>query len=151
MIYDFIITILFSLSPLGEAKVGIPYGLLKDLNPYLVFVCALAANIMIFPIMMYFLNSVNALLTHLLWYKKSALWVARRAKKGAGDKLEKYGYWGLALFVMVPLPGTGIYVGSIVTYLFKMNTKKAFIANAAGITISSLIVWSVTYFGKGMV
>ena len=106
---------------------------------------------MIFPIMMYFLNSVNALLTHLLWYKKSALWVARRAKKGAGDKLEKYGYWGLALFVMVPLPGTGVYVGSIVTYLFKMNTKKAFIANTAGITISSLIVWSVTYFGKGMV
>ena len=151
MIYDFIITILFSLSPLGEAKVGIPYGLLKDLNPYLVFVFALAANILIFPIMMYFLNSVNAYLIRMLWYKKSALWVARRAKKGAGDKLEKYGYWGLALFVMVPLPGTGVYVGSIVTYLFKMNTKKAFIANTAGITISSLIVWSVTYFGKGMV
>lgn len=150
MIYDFIITILFSLSPLGEAKVGIPYGLLNDLNPYLVFVFALVANILIFPIMMYFLNSVNALLTRLRWYKKSALWVAKRAKKGAGEKLEKYGYWGLALFVMVPLPGTGVYAGSIVTYLFKMNAKKAFIANSIGITISSLIIWSVTFFGRGI-
>lgn len=151
LIYDFIITILFSLSPLGEAKVGIPYGLLKDLNPYLVFVFALAANILVFPLMMFFLNFINKVLTRLLWYKKSALWVARRAKKGAGDKLEKYGYWGLAFFVMVPLPGTGVYVGSIVAYLFKMDTKKAFVANTAGITISSLIIWSVAILGKGMV
>ena len=83
------------------------------------------------------------------WYKKAAIWVAKRAKKGSKNKLKKYGYVGLALFVMIPLPGTGVYVGSIATYLFKMDRTKAFWANTIGITISSMIVWSVTYFGKG--
>jgi uncharacterized membrane protein len=151
LLKHYIFTFLWSISPLGEAKVGIPFGLLKDLNPYLVFVVALTANILVFPMMMYFLNSINGFLTRWTWYKKNALWVAKRAKKGTGDKLEKYGYWGLALFVLVPLPGTGVYAGSIATYLFKMDSKKAFFANAVGITISSIIVWSVTFFGRGFI
>ena len=32
MIKDSIITFLWSISPFGEAKVGIPYGILHDLN-----------------------------------------------------------------------------------------------------------------------
>lgn len=149
MIDEIIITALWSLSPLGEAKVGIPYGILKDLNPYLVFLIALAANIAVYPIMMFFLDKINVVLARWHWYKKGAIWVARRAKKGSGDKLEKYGYWGLALFVMIPLPGTVVYAGSIAAYLFKMDAIKAFYSNAIGITISSLIVWSVTHFGFG--
>lgn len=147
LLRDFIITILWSISPFGEAKVGIPYGLLKDLNPYLVFIVALASNITVFPIMMVFLDKFNRWLLRWNWYKRSALWVAKRAKKGSGAQLEKYGYWGLALFVMIPLPGTGVYAGSIATYLFKMDIQKAFWANTIGITISSIIVWSVTHLG----
>lgn len=149
MLQDFIITILWSLSPFGEAKVGIPYGLLKELNPILVFVFALSANILVFPIMLFFLDNFNKLLLRWHWYKKSALWVAKRAKQGSRDKLQKYGYWGLAMFVMIPLPGTGVYAGTIMTYLLRMDKSKAFVANVVGITISSMIVWSVTYFGKG--
>jgi uncharacterized membrane protein len=150
LLRHYIFTVLWSLSPLGEAKVGIPFGLLKDLNPYLVLILAIAANITVFPMMMFFLKSLNGWLLRWSWYKKSAFWVAKRAIRGSADKLNKYGYVGLALFVMVPLPGTGVYVGSIVAYIFKMDTKKAFAANAIGITVSSLIVWGVTCLGKGL-
>lgn len=146
MVEQIVYTFLWSISPFGEAKVGIPYGLLKGLNPYLVFIVALGANILVFPMMMFFLDKINILLTRWNWYKKSAIWVARRAKKGSGDKLQKYGFVGLALFVMIPLPGTGVYAGSIATYLFKMERKKACIANFIGITISSIIVWTTTFF-----
>ena len=84
------------------------------------------------------------------WYKKGALWVAKRAKKGSKEKLEKYGYIGLTLFVMIPLPGTGVYAGTIAAYIFKMDRKKAFVANTIGITISSLIVWGATLLGRGI-
>lgn len=151
MLEEIIYTFLWSISPFGEAKVGIPYGLIKGVNPYLVFLVALGANILVFPIMLFFLDKVNILFTRWNWYKKSAIWVARRAKKGSGDKLKKYGFVGLALFVMIPLPGTGVYAGSIATYLFKMERKKAYVANVIGITISSLIVWGVTFLGKGVV
>ncbi len=144
MLTDILITILWSISPFGEAKVGIPFGLLNDLNIYLVFVIAFGANVLVFPIMMFFLDKVNHYLLRWNWYKKAALWVARRAKTGSGDKIQKYGFWGLIFFVMIPLPGTGVYAGSIATYLFKIERKKAFAANVIGIFFSSVIVWVTT-------
>ena len=152
MLKHYIYTALWSLSPLGEAKVGIPFGLIKGLNPFLVLVLAIAANILVFPMMMFFLKSLNGwLMKWAVWYKKSALWIAKRAKKGSKENLEKYGYVGLAVFVMVPMLGTGVYAGTIAAYIFKMDTKKAFVANAIGITISSLIVWGVTYLGVDLI
>jgi uncharacterized membrane protein len=144
MIQDLIIAMLWSISPFGEAKVGIPYGMLQGLNIYLVFVVAFAANVMVFPIMMFFLDRINRYLLPWTPYKKAALWIARRAKTGSGGKIQKYGFWGLIFFVMIPLPGTGVYAGSIATYLFKIERRKAFAANVIGIFFSSVIVWVTT-------
>ena len=46
------------------------------------------------------------------------------------------------LFVVIPLPGTGIWAGTIAAYIFKINRKKAFYANTIGISISALIIWT---------
>lgn len=144
MIQDIVVSFLWSISPFGEAKVGIPYGIAQGLNIYLVFLVAFVANVLVFPLMMFFLEKINHYLLAWNWYKKSALWVARRAKTGSGNKIQKYGFWGLIFFVMIPLPGTGVYAGSIATYLFKIERKKAFAANVIGIFFSSVIVWVTT-------
>ncbi|MDC7995348.1 small multi-drug export protein [Altibacter sp. HG106] len=144
MLKDTIIAMLWSVSPFGEAKVGIPYGLFNDVNIYLVFVVCFAANVLVFPIMKYFLHSINTYCLRWYFYKKAALWVARRAKVGSADKIKKYGFWGLMFFVSLPIPGTGVYAGTIAAYLFNFETKKAFLANTIGIFISSVIVWSTT-------
>ncbi len=144
MIKEFLFSFFLSLSPFGEAKVGIPYGLLNGLNIYAVFVVCFIANVLVFPIMMFFLEKMNRSFLRWPWYKKSAVFVARRAKNGSGNKIQKYGFWGLMVFVMIPLPGTGVYAGSIATYLFKIEKSKAFTANVIGIFFSSLIVWGTT-------
>ncbi|RMA58979.1 COG2426 family protein [Ulvibacter antarcticus] len=144
MIQEIIVTILWSISPFGEAKVGIPYGMLNDVNIYLVFAIAFGANILVFPLMMFFLDKINTSFLRWNFYKRGAIWVARRAKTGSGSKIQKYGFWGLILFVMIPLPGTGVYAGSIATYLFKIERSKAFAANVIGIFFSSVIVWVTT-------
>ncbi len=144
MIKEIVIAILWSVSPFGEAKVGIPYGLFNGVNIYLVFVVCFLANLLVFPMMIFFLEKINSYLLRWNWYKKSAIFVARRAKTGSGNKIKKYGFWGLLLFVMIPLPGTGVYAGSIATYLFKIKKRKAFVANTVGIFLSSVIVWSTT-------
>ncbi|WP_442861207.1 COG2426 family protein [Cellulophaga sp. RHA19] len=142
---------LWSLSPFGEAKVGIPYGMYNGLNIYLVFILCFASNVLVFPIMLFFLNKVNHYLLKWRVYKKGAIFVARKAKTGSGDKIKKYGFWGLIFFVMLPVPGTGVYAGTIATYLFKIERKKAFLANVIGIFFSSVIVWVVTYLAmQGM-
>lgn len=135
---------LWSISPFGEAKFGIPYAMLNGVNIYLTLICCFVANILIFPVMNFFLQVVNRYLLRWYHYKKAAIYVGRRAKSGAGKNVEKYGFWGLMVFVALPVPGTGVYAGTIAGYLFGMDRTKAFLANAAGIFISCLIVWATT-------
>ena len=145
VIQDVFIAFLWSISPFGEAKVGIPYGMLSGANIYLVFIVCLFANILVFPLMQFFLKHVNTYLLRWNFYKKSAVYVARKAKVGSGENIKKYGFFGLVFFVMLPIPGTGVYAGSIASYLFKIDSKKAFAANSIGIFFSSIIVWTTTF------
>ncbi len=144
MIQDILIAMLWSISPFGEAKVGIPYGMFHGVNIYVVFLVCFFANVLVFPLMIFFLDKINIYLLKWNFYKKGALYVARKAKVGSGEKIKKYGFWGLIIFVMLPFPGTGVYAGSIASYLFKIDRSKAFMANTIGIFFSSVIVWVMT-------
>ncbi len=151
MFQDFFIAFLWSISPFGEAKVGIPFGMLKGLNIYGVFAICFLANVLVFPLMSFFLDKINRYFLRWNFYKKSAIFIARRAKTGSGQNIEKYGFWGLMFFVMIPIPGTGVYAGSIAGHLFKIEKQKAFIANTIGIFFSSLFVWVMTLLSmKGL-
>ncbi len=150
MFVDLLMAVLWSISPFGESKVGIPFGIAKGVNSYLVLAACFLANLLVFPIMMFFLDYVNQILVKWRPYKRAAVWVAQRAKLGTKDKIKKYGFFGLVLFVMIPLPGTGVYAGTIASYLFKIERKKAFMANALGIFLSSVIIWFLTVSVKGM-
>lgn len=141
MISDLLIAMLWSVSPLGEAKVGIPYALLNGVNIYVAFFFCFIANVMVFPIMTFFLDVINRYFIRWYYYKKAAIFVARRAKVGAAKNVKKYGFWGLMIFVLIPLPGTGVYAGTIAGYLFGLERKQAFLANTIGIFISCVIIW----------
>ncbi|UZD22794.1 small multi-drug export protein [Algoriphagus halophytocola] len=144
MFLDLFTAMLWSLSPFGEAKVGIPYALLHGVDIYLVLLGCFLANVLVFPIMNFFFDVVNRYFLKWYYYKKAAIYVGRRAKAGAGKNVQKYGFWGLMIFVAMPIPGTGVYAGSIAGYLFGVERKKAFLANSIGILISCLIVWGST-------
>lgn len=144
MVVELIVAMLWSVSPFGEAKVGIPYAIFNDVNVYFAFVFCFVANVCVFPIMYFFLRYLNQALLGWRFYKKSALKVAQRVKKGAGSNVRRYGFWGVLIFVMLPVPGTGVYAGSIASYLFQMPYKQAFWANTIGIFFSCVIVWAMT-------
>lgn len=149
MFLDILIAMLWSISPFGEAKLGIPYALLNGINIYLAFVLCFFANVLVFPVMTFFLDVVNRYFLKWYHYKKAAIFVGRRAKSGAGKNVKKYGFWGLMFFVLIPLPGTGVYAGTIAGYLFGLDRKKAFMANFIGIFISCVIVWLSTLIAMG--
>ncbi|HET8802961.1 MAG TPA: small multi-drug export protein, partial [Aequorivita sp.] len=103
MILELLIAMLWSISPFGEAKVGIPYALLNGVNIYLTFMGCFLANVLVFPIMSFFLDVVNRYFIRWYHYKKAAIFIARRAKAGAGKNVTKYGFWGLMIFVLLPI------------------------------------------------
>lgn len=149
MFIDILISMLWSISPFGEAKVGIPYAILNDINIYLAFIVCFCANVLVFPLMSFFLDVINRYFMRWYHYKKAAIFVGRRAKVGAGKSVKKYGFWGLMIFVLIPLPGTGVYAGTIAGYLFGLDRKKAFLANTIGIFFSCVIVWVSTVLATG--
>lgn len=61
------------------------------------------------------------------------------------DKIEKYEFWGLVLFVGIPLPGTGAWTGSLIAALLGIKFKKAFPAVIIGIFIATVIMWFISY------
>lgn len=148
MLEDILYTFLISISPLGEARVGIPYGVLKGLNPFLAFFVGLGANLLVYPLMMFLIDTFNAKLWKYRQYKIRSIQLMRRTKKGIGDKIQKYGFWGLMLFVMIPLPFTGAYSGVIAAIIFKIGRKRAFLAISIGIFISCLLIVFGSHFGK---
>ena len=64
---------------------------------------------------------------------------------GKSEQIEKYQFWGLVLFVGIPLPGTGAWTGSLIASLLGMKFKKAFPAVLLGIAIACVIMSIVSY------
>lgn len=61
------------------------------------------------------------------------------------DQIEKYEFWGLVLFVGIPLPGTGAWTGSLIAALLGIKFKKAFPAVILGILIATVIMCFISY------
>lgn len=145
MLKDILFTFLISFSPFGEARVGIPYGIEHtDLTLIWVFIIALSANLLVFPLFYRVIEFFNNHFLKSKWYRKAAIYLSLRARRKTGAVVQKYGAIGLMIFVMIPLPFTGAYIGTIAAYVFKINYKKALLAINIGVLIALtfiILVW----------
>lgn len=64
---------------------------------------------------------------------------------GKSEQIEKYKFWGLVLFVGIPLPGTGAWTGSLIASLLDIKFRKAFPAILLGIALATIIMSIVSY------
>ena len=64
---------------------------------------------------------------------------------GKSEKIEKYQFWGLVLFVGIPLPGTGAWTGSLIASLLGVRFRKAFPAVLLGIVMATVIMSVMSY------
>ena len=61
------------------------------------------------------------------------------------ERVLKYAFWGLALFVAIPLPGTGGWTGALVAAMLDMPLKKAFPSIVIGVVGAGIIISFVSY------
>ena len=61
------------------------------------------------------------------------------------DKVTRYKKFGLCIFVAVPLPGTGAWMGALIAALLDMKLRDSLPAIILGVCIASVIVTGVTY------
>ena len=61
------------------------------------------------------------------------------------DRIERYEFWGLVLFVGIPLPGTGAWTGSLIAAMLGIRFRKAFPAVLIGICLAAFIMTILSY------
>ncbi|MDO9557563.1 MAG: small multi-drug export protein [Coriobacteriia bacterium] len=121
--------------PWIELRAAIPLAVQQGEQVYLPLI--LLANLAIFWPGSLFLDRVYHHIPEGSWLHRKLEGI--RAK--AHPLVEKYGVFGLAVFVAIPLPGTGAYSGTAAAWLLGMERKKAFLGVSLGVCVAFVLVW----------
>jgi uncharacterized membrane protein len=120
-----------------ELRGSIPLGILQfKFNPLKVFFILTLVNVLIIPIVFIFWDFALFLARKIKFIDN----YLRKLDKRSRRVIEKYGFWGLTLFVAIPLPGTGAYTGAFIAEIFDMDKKKAFWAISLGVLVAGIVV-----------
>ena len=106
-------------------------------------VCVIG-NLLPIPFVLLLIERILEWMEKLSITRGFALWLRNKADKNK-DQIVKYGFWGLVLFVGIPLLGTGAWTGSLVAALLHMPFKKAFGACILGVLLACIIMCIVSY------
>ena len=142
---DILLTFLVAMGPVVELRGAIPFGVVRGLNLWTAIIASVLGNLVPVPFIILFIRRIFAWMrAHMP--KLDGL-VTRMEKKAEKNRaaVEKYAFWGLAILVAIPLPGTGAWTGALVAAMMEMRLKRAFPAIVIGVVIAGVIVSIVTY------
>lgn len=135
-----------SMLPIIELRGAIPLGAAFGLPWWQNYLIAVAGNILPVPIILLFVKAVLSWMARcrVRLFNQIANKMFAKAEKNR-EKIEKYAFWGLTLFVAIPLPATGAWTGTLVAALFDMKFWKSLLAALIGVMIAGVIMTLVSY------
>lgn len=137
---DWLVVFIISLCPILECRLGMFTAIsLLNMNPFLGFAISFLGNIIPIPFILLLINQIFEWLKKIPVINKPIYWLEEKTLRKR-DKIDKYGIWGLLLFVAIPLPGTGAWTGSLLAALLHLDRKKSFGVICIGVFIAGLII-----------
>ena len=142
IIVKYLITFVVSMTPIIELRGAIPIAVGMNLSYLEAFVISFIGNIIPIYFIVKYIGPIFNFLGKFKIFKKIIDWASNRATKKIeeSDKLQNYTALGLYLFVAIPLPGTGAWVGSLIANFLHMPVKKAFWPIALGVLTAGIII-----------
>ena len=137
-------TMLVSMVPIIELRGGVPFGTALGLAPGAALVAAIIGNMLPIPFIIVYIRRI------FLWMRRKSpklnTLVDKLEKKAhlKGQKVTKYKYIGLWLFVAIPLPGTGAWTGALAATFLNMPLRKALPSIFLGVVTAGLIMTFAT-------
>ena len=139
-----LIVFIISMVPILELRGGLVAASLLDLEMYRGALFCIIGNLLPIPFILLFIMPVMRWMKKKPGFRKIAAWLERKSEE-KGDKLGKYEFWGLLIFVGIPLPGTGAWTGALVAAFLGIKYKKAILAIAGGVFMAAFIMCFVAY------
>lgn len=139
-----IIILIISMLPILELRGGLVAAAILKVGMFKALLICIIGNIIPIPFILFFITPVFN------WLKKTKRFKPMVDKIEAkslakGDKIKKYEFWGLVLFVGIPLPGTGAWTGALLASLLGIEVKKASKAIFVGLLLASAIMTFISY------
>ena len=137
----------FSMIPWLEARYVIPYAMIYlNMPVWQAFPLAIAGNMLPIPFILLFFHYFEKFLRNYKFWTHIMDWLFAKTRKRADDRIKRYEYLGLLLFVAIPLPFTGAWTGALVAYLFDLKFTKSLITIFIGVVIAAAIMTLLTMF-----
>ena len=137
---------LCSMIPIIELRGAIPMGAIFGLPWWQSYLLSVLGNMLPIPFILLLIRAVIAWMakSKVKFFNNIADFLLKRVEKRR-EQIEKYSFWGVCLFVAVPLPVTGAWTGSLVAAMIDMKFWKAFLSCLFGVMIAGVIVTLITY------
>ena len=137
---SWLVVFIISLFPILECRLGMFTAIvLLKMNPFVGFIISFLGNILPIPFILLLINWIFDILKKIPLINKPIYWLEEKTLKKR-DKIDKYGIWGLLLFVAIPLPGPGGWTGALLASLLHLDRKKSFGVICVGVFIAGLII-----------
>ncbi len=140
-------TIGLSLLPISELRGAIPFAYLRGAPLIPAYLVSVGTNALVGPLVFIFLSTAHRLFTRMAWYRRFFEYTVEHARRKTEGKVHRYGYWGVMLFVAIPLPITGAYTGTLGAWILGLDRRRTCLAVLGGVIISGIIVSSILFFG----
>ena len=148
MLYTILTLVFLTLVPFLELRASIPFGIFKtSLHWTSVFLVCIAANTLLgiglYPV----LDIIVKAVTKAGFAKKVYEGYVRKNQQKIKVYLDRYGLLGVAVFIGIPLPGSGVYSAALGAYALGMSFKRFIAATAIGVLIAGIIVTLISLSG----
>lgn len=139
-----LLVFIISLLPILELRGGLLAASLLGLSPLQSYIITMIGNIIPIPFILWFMNGILKVMRKSKHFSKMANWLDKKVEKHK-TSIEKFGFWGLVLFVGIPLPGTGAWTGGMIASVLEMDKKKSFPAILIGLIMASIIMMLISF------
>jgi len=131
-----------------ELRASIPFGILRADMPWwgVVLVCVIT-NIILGPLVYLFLDKLMVRLLRFKWLDRAYQRTVMRTQRRIEKSVDRYGEFGVAVFIGIPLPVTGSYSGALGAYLIGLGYRKFIISNVIGVLMAGTIVTTIVLSG----
>lgn len=147
---EFILTLLVSMIPVVELRGGIPFGVAAGLPVWAAYLAAVIGNLLPVPFIVVYIRRIFMFMRQHMPRLNSLVDKMEQKAHLKSASVLKYQYLGLAIFVAIPLPGTGAWTGALVAAFLDMRLKKAMPSIAGGVLSAGLIISILSYGVKSL-
>ena len=140
-----LMTLLVSMVPVIELRGAIPIATAHGLEPYISIPVAIIGNLIPVPFIIIFIKKIFAWIRKVMPKLNGFITKLEKRAESKIETVQKYAFWGLFIFVAIPLPGTGAWTGALIAAMMDMKLSRAFPSIALGVLAAGVIVTLVTY------